>query len=546
MFTVINERETNERKFTIELLDPAKLIKVNELKEVTNPIFFVRDGIPTSDGLLSNEIFGITKDDRANTFAYIDLGDWFLNPLVYKLWGRMDKKIIEVIHGTNTFIVNDKGELEVSDKGKTGIKFLKDNINKIKIRRSDSNKRNRNIDFIESNKDKIFMKQLIVIPAYYRDVNSDGGKVGVGDINKLYDSIIIAVRALKESAEYGLSMTDATRGRIQELLLQVYDWFTKEPNIAKKKGIMKRAVMSKTADLSSRLVLSAPELKVEKVDDMVVDMEHAAIPLASLCANLQPYIVFWVRRFFENEFSGVAQYPYIDKNTKEMKFTEVKDPLINFSDDVIKKELNRFIFGFSNRFTPIKVPNKDNKNLYMHFKGRHIPLDQIKSPQDGILRRKLTWCDLFYMAAVEMSKGKHALLTRYPIDSMHNQFPIKIRVSSTIETEPIYYGSTLYQQYPKIREEDIGENTSNKFIDTLRINNTFLGIIGGDYDGDQMTCKIAYTIEANEELANYMKSKAFFIDMGGKNMRTSSNEAIQAAFNLTQVLSDTKLTDPQF
>ena len=545
MYSIL-ENSMNERHVNFSVLDPAKLIKVNNLQEVSNPIFFVRDGIPTSDGLLSNEIFGISKDERANIFAYVDLGDWFINPLMYKLWSRMDKKIIEIVHGTNKFIINDKGEFEESENGKTGIKFLKENIDKIKIRETDSKKRNKNIQFIESNKDTIFMKHLIIIPAFYRDVNSDGGRVGVGDINKLYNSVIIAVRALKESAEYGLSMTDATRGRIQELLVQIYNWFTKEPNIANKNGIMRRAVLTKTTDLSSRLVLSAPELKVERVEDMMVDMDHAAIPLASLCANLQPYIVFWIRRFFENEFSGAAQYPYIDKETKEIKYTEVKDPLIEFSDDKIKKELNRFIFGFSNRFTPIKVPNKDNKNLYMHFKGRHIPIEQIKSPQDGLLKRKLTWCDLFYMAAVESAKDKHALLTRFPIDSMQNQFPAKIKVSSTKETEPMYYGTEFYPYYPKIREEDIGANTSNKFIDTLRISNLVLGAIGADYDGDQMTCKVAFTTEANKELEAYMNSKAFYLNMGGRNMRKSSNEAIQAIYNMTYVIPGTKLSDPIF
>lgn len=536
----------NHEHFLAQILDPARLIKVNNLQEVSNPIFFVRDGVPTSDGLLSNEIFGITKDERANIFAYVDLGADFLNPLVYKLWARMDKRITAIVHGTKKYKVDSKGQFVEDENGKTGVKFLKENIDKIKIKPTDSHKRDINIDFIMKNKELIFMKQLIVIPAYYRDVNSDGGRIGVGEINKLYDSLIIAVRALKESAEYGLSMTDATRGRIQEIILQIYNWFSAEPNIAKKNGIIRRAVMSKTADLSSRLVLSAPELKVEKVDDMMVDIDHAAIPLASLCANLQPYMVFWIRRFFENEFSGAAMYPYLEKGTRELKYTEVKDPLIEFSDDRIKKEMNRFINGFSNRFIPIKVPNKDNKNLSMYFKGRNIPLEDIKNPGDGLLRRKLTWCDLFYMAAVECAKDKHALLTRYPIDSIQNQFPVKIRVSSTKETEPMYYGTEFYPHYPKIREEEIEENTSNKFIDTLRISNLFLGSIGGDYDGDQMTCKVAYTIEANEELSKYMKSKAFYLNLGGKNMRTSSNEAIQATFNMTQVLPGTKLTQPKF
>ena len=118
----------------VNLIDPEKLVKVNDLKEVTNPVFFIRNSVPTPDGLLSNEIFGITKYDRANTFAYIDLGDVFINPLIYKMWTKIDSNIKLCVHGINRFIVNDKGELVIDEeKGECGVKFLQKNIDKIKL-----------------------------------------------------------------------------------------------------------------------------------------------------------------------------------------------------------------------------------------------------------------------------------------------------------------------------------------------------------------------------------------------------------------------------
>ena len=95
--------EAKERHIHFELLDADKLIKKNNLREITNPIFFVRDGIPTSDGLLSNEIFGITKDQRSNIFAYIDLHEEFLHPLCYIVWNSMDRNIAKIVHGTAKF-----------------------------------------------------------------------------------------------------------------------------------------------------------------------------------------------------------------------------------------------------------------------------------------------------------------------------------------------------------------------------------------------------------------------------------------------------------
>ena len=75
-----------ERTFKIEQLDQEKFVKVNELTPVTNPVMFNSINGPTSDGLLSNEIFGITQMERSGIFSYINLGEEFIQPYYYKIW----------------------------------------------------------------------------------------------------------------------------------------------------------------------------------------------------------------------------------------------------------------------------------------------------------------------------------------------------------------------------------------------------------------------------------------------------------------------------
>ena len=475
---------SENKKFSLEILDTERFIKCNDIKEVSNPIFFIRNGVPTPDGLLSNDIFGISMEERANIFGYIKLNGTFLHPLVYKIWTRMDNNIRDIVHGTKRYIINSKGEFVQNDDGETGIDFLKKNIDRIKIKRSDSDERNLFINFIMSHKNLIFIDKMIVIPAYYRDVNSAGSaSIGVGEINKMYSNLIVACRAIKETADFGLELSHSASGRVQESILNIYNWFTKEPNLAKKKGIMRRAVRSKTADYSSRLVISAPELKVEYVDDLMVTVDHAALPLASLCTNLFPFMLYWIRRWFENNFAGEAQLGVMDKKGN-LKYVRVKDPLSQFSDDRIKHEIDRFMKGFSNRFIPISIETEEG-TYFLHFVGRNKPTieDNINAEiQSGIVNRRLTWCDLIYMAAVEMSKDKNVLITRYPMDSFYGQTPMGIVVNSTKETEPMYLNNNqFYPHYPKIREEDIGSNTANKFIDTLQMSNVFLKEFVGDY-----------------------------------------------------------------
>ena len=60
------------------LRDMERFVALNGLKEVTNSVSFERGMIPTSDGLFSTEIFGMSVTDRKSTYAYIDLKKHFL------------------------------------------------------------------------------------------------------------------------------------------------------------------------------------------------------------------------------------------------------------------------------------------------------------------------------------------------------------------------------------------------------------------------------------------------------------------------------------
>ena len=68
-----------------------------------------------------------------------------------------------------------------------------------------------------------------------------------------------------------------------------YQWFTgtsKDKEAGKglsgKYGIIRQSVLSKTTDYGTRLVLSAPELKVENLDDMKTSLNYTCIPLYKL------------------------------------------------------------------------------------------------------------------------------------------------------------------------------------------------------------------------------------------------------------------------
>ena len=57
-----------------------------------------------------------------------------------------------------------------------------------------------------------------------------------------------------------------------------------------------------------------------------------------------------------------------------------------------------------------------------------------------------------------------------------------------------------------------------------------------DYDGDSIGTRGVYTKEANEELSEFINSKANYINLSGRPLRSSSNEAIQSIYDLTRVI----------
>lgn len=562
---LFTEAEYNKKinHLRLEILDCDKFVKVNDCKEITNPVFFAKNGAPTDDGFLSNTIFGITKEERAGTFAYIDLGGYYLDPSCYKNWCKLDKRIKDIISKNGYYELDKNGYIVGAETGgSNGIEFLRKNIHNIKFKRTESQKRDMRVNYLEYNRDRMFIRKYIVIPPYYRDTNTgNGGTVGIDGINKLYQRLLLAVQSLKTTQEYGFDMSGPMTLRTQEILLSIYDWACGNSNntiqveqgigIGSKFGVLRRAAMNKTSNYTARLVITAPELKTNRPEDMMADIDHAAVPLYACIACLRPYIVFWMKRFFENEFVGTELYPVLNKSG-QIEYVKVKDPLITFSDDVIVDQMEKFIHAYNDRFSPIEIPvENSSKVYYMSFKGSYTDSNKVKpiqpnSPDPTV--RRMTWCDLFFMAAVDESKDKSVMITRYPIDKPTNTLPTGINVASTRETISIYINHNYYRYYPKITDAEIGTDTDAKFVDTLKMSNTFCPGMVADYDGDTVSIKIPYTIEANQELMNLRNSKTYFLNLDGVNIKKSENDCIQSLYMITKVLNKDKdkLTKPIF
>ena len=519
----------------INLFNIEDFIKINHLKEITSPIIFQRGDTPTPNGLLSNEIFGVTIKSRKETFAYISLNDHFFHPHVYKAIRRLYRNIDKIINGELTVSIDNEGKLVEDENGESGLGFIYDNWEKIKWEKSaDSGMRNERIDLLTNfKKDEIFVKYLIVIPPFYRDIRSTGSSGGeTNDLNKYYANAIRYASFIKERNIFGFQF-DMTCYNMQTLLVDIYDYF--KSKLEKKTGILRRYLLGKNVDYCTRTVITGPMFKANRPNELITDFGHSAIPISQLVSLCNPFVTRWIKNFIErNVIENKDHILVFDPTTNKPQYAKLKNPESVFTDKWIKTIIDTYVKDPSSRFNKIELPVEGSKHTYyMIFSGKKLE-PGTNAETASIIYRPFTNTDLLYMACVDSVKDKHAMITRYPLTDEFGIFITKVRVNSTLNTEPELINGTVYKWYPVIEFDTPHEKIATKFIDSVQFSNSYLEGIGGDYDGDQTTVKILFTQEANEECERNMKSKTFYVNSAGKFMRVVSNEVVQTFFVLTK------------
>ena len=530
----------------LEIFDTGLFIEMNNLKEVTSHTLFTRGDTPDPNGLISNEIFGINVRSRKETFAYIDLNAYFFHPHVYKAFKRLWRNVERVVNGSEYYSINKDGILVKDENGETGIQFLYDNWERIKWERSldASSIRNERIDILtKSKKNEIFTRYQIVIPAFYRDImeNKKGGG-STDKLNPLYASLIRMASLIKERNLFDITLYSALYN-MQNTMVEIYDYF--KDKLDGKGGLIRKYLMGKNVDYCTRTVITAPNFHYDRPEDMTIGMRYAGVQLPHALALTFPYVVQWLRNFFDN---NMAEYktgiPTYDPKTGEVTgIIQLKNPESYFNDKYIETMVNRYIKDPEYRFDPIEVPVEGPKKRYLVFTGK--VLSDVKEELASISNRYMTVTDLLYLCAVDICKNKHILVTRYPVSDSYGIFIARIHITSTLKTDVVSINGTIYKDYPHIEFDCPPNKIGTRFIDSLQFSNAYLKGLGGDYDGDQTTSKIIWSQEANEECEQLMNKQSFFITPSGQNIREIELEAIQTFYTMTKEPKETDRTLPR-
>lgn len=511
---------------------------MNGLEEVSDPISFDKGEVPTERGVFSNEIFGISTAERKENYAVIHLGSRYMTPKAFQALKMLNINFQHLIYGSKTFKIVD-GILTEDPDGETGIDFLYKNWEKIKFEKNSSTKRNERVDLLTKNKkDVIFCLKWIVIPAFYRDANrtsSSVGKTKVPEINDKYNELIRCVRMIQSANTFDF-MINNLKGKVQGLLFDIYNLL--KTKLEKKNGYFRKFLMGKSDDYCARAVITSVSFHANSVKDQNIDYAHTGVPLYTACSLFTPFILWWVERYFKSRLANVKDhFPILLKGAKEPIYVRLADPEAEFNSDFISKQLDRMIENPSSRFDKVYIPiDPEDKKRYklkedpvLTFTGRTH-----STSSDNEIKRELTWTDVFYMAAVDVTEGKFVQVTRYPLLDYLGIYFSKVHIISTRETMPMIVGDTVYPDYPKI-DLDTSRGVLDKyFVDAVKIYPMYLPGLDGDFDGDQVTIKGIFSQEANLEANKIMYSKINILTTDGDIIRSIGNEATQTLFTLTR------------
>ena len=392
-------------------------------------------------------------------------------------------------------------------------------------------------------------------------------KLDIPPINSLYRKLITIAQSVKFSSSLEVtSIMD--KMNMQLTLVDIEKYYIEL--IRQSDGFFRQYVIGKNPDYGVRSVISCPVLtQYDKPDDCPIDMNHTGYPLSEVIQSLYPFIERWVYNWFVNEFdvsSGVKPaliyengkkklvamnavnlitYKSYDANGKEIeKVRTEKSNIVDgkYNIDNIRKRINTWIDNYESRFDPITYDGEYNgkiyKNCELAFTGVPYAADAQNPNTSDIANRAFTWTDLLYLAAEDCASDKYAWVTRYPLTTYLGVYPTKMFVMSTVRTmkcKMVVNGETrIYDYYPLIDPNKTTMEVSTSFNETINMANSRLAVIGGDYDGDTVSTRAMFSVEANAETMDIINSPKNFLNCKGSLIATMTNEGNLTLYNMTK------------
>lgn len=481
-----------------------KYIRLKDAKEVYN------HNLDGPGSLFDPNIFGMNEEKR-HKMGYIRLHGHFIDPSTYIMVARrIFRDLPLIVNGSKKFIINDKGVLEADPNGSTGLKWLYENYGKFRFKEKKS-------ELDKYTREDFFTDKILVLPQHYRDIDTTSGIMKIDEINQFYIDIIRNVSFLKRQADNPSLDTSFLDMKIQGLLVALTEQLA---NMTfHKTGAQESLVLGRSVDHSSRIVISAPEVKMtDTIGFTKTKLGETCVPLHHLINMYPVHIISNTQR--------ILHYFY-DLGSMDVDKEEFE---VHFNDEYIKEKMKAYFYSYKDRSSFVEGPDRKLFEFDFEF-----------TDEEGVYNftRGITWIELFYIAMMECRDKVRIEHTRFPTTDKGSMVLGKVNILTTNESlgdmKIMYKGDVLYEFTDICNITPFINNPkSHIYEETQKISNMLLKSLGGDYDGDKMINRSIYSEEAVKEIDNYNNTPLSFLTINGKNTRIIEKEAIQGLYDLTR------------
>lgn len=118
------------------------------------------------------------------------------------------------------------------------------------------------------------------------------------------------------------------------------------------------------------------------------------------------------------------------------------------------------------------------------------------------------------------------------IETYQNIYPNRITILSTKETKEQKLEDRYLPDYPVVYTDYVCEESM--FVDSVRPHNATLESLGADYDGDTVSLRAVFSVEANLEADKLIFDKKNLLNQSGTASRPIGKDAKLALYSLTR------------
>lgn len=287
----------------LQLLDIDGFIERNDIKEVTTIKHFKGNSKTdfNPNGLFSEDVFGFVGSiARKKTFGFINLFAKIIHPEAYAILTSIDTDLTKLIIGKQNYVVDNEGTLVKSEDGYSGVYYFVQQFDNIDFNKFKKDKK-KEIQYVQTNKDKILIDKILVLPAGIRDIQTSmkagSSFIESSEINDLY------VKIMRQCANFDENMpaeiAEGVCKNIQNTANSINTWIKNQ--LKGKQGLMRGGLLKKTVDHSGRYVI---------VPDDTLDMNSVGLSWHVLMVLWEPFVLHYLKKqdMSKTGYGYISQY----------------------------------------------------------------------------------------------------------------------------------------------------------------------------------------------------------------------------------------------